>query len=475
MAEQFLADFNTPYINSIAAKRILVNEALKNIYQGEIESEGRGVTQKFTKDTAGAQIRVIRVLPLTQEARELGSGLNGENFNTIVEQPRTQQYGLDVITVIDAPVDIPAVNQDMIPIDLLAIETKNITDIVTLNVNAMTIAGKFHKSFTSTTPSVVYYNPNSSDEKALQTAFLEANGRLDDGDLDNGVAMFPTDDRVFVIKASYRVKLMSKGVLVLGGSNYAQEMLAAGVLSPGARANKLQNGFIGDLDGVPVHMASSLIWSVTEKYLGLPQGELDKVIGYVSSGMTNARGIAYAENMKMIDSPSGQGIRMQPLFRMGFESFYGKGNVWLVETTTDSYTSPLTAIDALVPNTTKVKAPGSRFTPTINIAKLSNNSASVTTTLGAGKTLLANTVEYYWMVDYLAANYLNVPNTLTGFETIKNQSYGPNSYGTINSTNAPIYFSNTFGSLDSNKVHYVWAKAIDSDGTATVTRTSFVL
>jgi len=454
MAEQFLTDFKAPFINGIAAKRILVNETLQNIFQGEIESEKRGVTQRFTTDVSGAQIRVIRVLPLTQLARELGSGLNGENFNTLVEQPRTEQYGLDVITVIDAPVDIPNVNQDMLPIDLMEKVTKEISNLINLNTNAMTIAGKYHKTFTDVAnANIVYFDPASTDASALQTAFLLANSSLDDGDLENGVSMFPQDDRVAVIQTAYRAKLLAKGVLVLGGSNYAQEMLAGGQLSPGAKLNKLENGYIGDFDGVPVHIVSSLIWRTTERYLGLPAGELAKVIGYFSSGLANVRGIAYNENMKIIDSPQGAGVRLQPLFRMGFKSFYTKGNVFIIEGT--SYTSPLTSLGAAA----KLLAPGSRFTPVVHIERATSN-AAMTVTYGVGKTALNGASQYF------ITNNASIPTTISAFTSAFAASNN-SAKGNLNPTGTTYNFLIDDGFTGDI---YAYVKATDSDGTTTVVK-----
>ena len=112
----FLADYGKPVINDIDARLVLANEVLLNIFQGQIEGAGgRGVNQTFSNDTSGAQIRVLRINPLTQEARELGATLGGGNFPNATEQPTTQEYGLDVITVIDQPIDIAQVSRDMIP------------------------------------------------------------------------------------------------------------------------------------------------------------------------------------------------------------------------------------------------------------------------------------------------------------------------------------------------------------------------
>jgi hypothetical protein len=460
MAEQFLTDFKSPFINGIAAQRILTNEVLQNIFQGEIESEGRGVTQRFTSDTSGAQIRVVRVLPLTQKARELGAGLNGNSFNTITEQPRTEQYGLNVITVIDAPIDIPNVHQDMLPIDLLEKVTKEISNLVNLNTNAITIAGKYKKTFLDAAPSVVFYDSTATDPKELQKRFLDAHSKLDDGDLENGVSIFPTDDRVGVIKASYRAKLLSEGVLVLGGSNYAQELLAAGVLSPGAKQNKLQNGYIGDFDGTPIHIASSLIWRTAEEYLGLPNGEFSKVIGYFSSGMSNARGVAYNRDVKIIDSPSGQGVRLQPLFRLGFESFYAKGNVFIIDGA--SYTSPIKALETIATGTVKLLAPGSRIIPTLSLA-VNTTTVTPTLTLGTSKTLLAGTNKRFFSTN------VNIPLTLTDFEAANTAAAAglKGTYTSGTAINKPTTPAGTY---------VLYALAVDNDGTVQVSKSeSFVV
>lgn len=375
---QFLSQYTVPNINSIDARLVLANEILLNIFQKQIEGAGgRGVYQGFSNDTSGAQIRIIRVKPLTQEARELGATLNGGNFPTVTEEPTTQGYGLDVITSIDQPVDIARASMDMIPVDLAGQTSRNIADLFALNLNAMTIAGKFLKS----SGNFIAYNSASTDEKALQLAFLEANDKLNEGDIDNGVSIFPMNDRTSVIKPSWRSKLMAKGVLVVGGANYAYDILAKGVLSAGATASTMENGYVGDFDGTPVHIASTVVWSKAEKFIGLPAGSMDKVIGYFSSALGNIRAVAANEQVKVIDAPAGQGVRLQPLYRMGFNTIYPKANAFIYNAATPvDIIAGLTTLGA-----TKLclKAPGSRGTLSIAIAAATQ---TPTTTLPSGAT-----------------------------------------------------------------------------------------
>lgn len=375
---KYLSDFTAPAINGFTAGLVLANEILEGIAQGEIEAPGRGITEKFTNDTTGAQIRVIRMLPLTQKARELGNSINGGNFAGVVEQPQSVEVGIDVITVIDTPIDIANVTQDMISVDVLSKTKDNLTQLVNRNLNGMTVAVKLTKSLPALDKNITYVGANDN----LADKALLASALLDEGDEDNNIDIFPQEGRVFVLKGSYRAELFKQGILSLGGSNYAQEMLASGAASPNAKTNKVTNGYIGDFDGTPVHTASQMVWSIAEQYAGLPRGEFDSIIGYFSSDYANARGVAMNERVKVIDSPNGQGIRLQPLVRMGAASWYAKGNSLLVKgaSTDKNYNDVAVAVDSAYAS--KVVAPGSRMDATIKYA-----SGTLTVTPSAGSTV----------------------------------------------------------------------------------------
>lgn len=448
---QFLSQYTVPSINSIDARLVLSNEVLLNIFQKQIEGAGgRGVYQGFSNDTSGAQIRVIRMKPLTQEARELGATLNGGNFPTVTEEPTTQGYGLDVITTIDQPVDIARASMDMIPIDLAGQSTVNLANLFALNLNAMTIAGKYLKSSGNNKG----YNSASTDTLHLQTTFLEANSLLDEGDVANGITIFPQDDRIGVIRPSWRAKLLSKGVLVIGGANYAYDILAKGVLSAGATPNKMDNGYVGDFDGVPMHIAATAIWSKAEQYLGLPAGSLDKVVGYFSSGTGNLRGIAANEQIKLIDAPAGQGVRMQPLYRMGFNCIYPKANAFIYNAST-----PVDIIDGLTDlGATKLclKAPGSRGTLSIAIAAATK---TPTVTLPTGATL---EIGKYFAV---LSNGIAYAETVEGFIT---------GYAATDAALKGDFTSGDAVTIAAAGTYYMWCLAEDTYGNVAVKKSAAI-
>ena len=147
MAETLLSNFGAPTINGIAAQRVLSNQILENLYQGLIESDGEGVTQRFTYDVSGAEIRFTHVKPVKALARRLGSTINGGNFPINANEGETDTFGIRVLDVLDDPIDLAQVSKEMIPVDLLGAYIKSYTDQVNLNINAVTVAGKYYATF----------------------------------------------------------------------------------------------------------------------------------------------------------------------------------------------------------------------------------------------------------------------------------------------------------------------------------------
>ena len=387
MAEQLLTNWNAPKINGIAARRVLTPTLLENIYQGQIEGDERGITQRFTinDDLKSAQIRVIRVKPTKQSARELGADINGQNKPAGSKEVETAEVGIDILTVLDTPIDLVNVNMDMIPVDLLKAKVKDYGDQVNLNINAMTIAGKVAKTWQEEMAgheiNEVFVNTASASTD-VQFELLNANSLLDDGDEEHDIAMFPRKGRCFVFQAKYRPYLFKKGVLVLGGANTAYELLAKGVLSQGATPSIEENGYVGDFDGVPVHLASKQVWNLACEYLGLPHGCLSHLMGYVSSYYANARGVYMPQSTEVVKATTFRGVTILPLTRMGFETWYAKGNILIYDGASESMVhnafAEIKDIAGVVEASLRNKAPASRSYASVSITALSTSSITAT-------------------------------------------------------------------------------------------------
>ena len=337
MSVQLLTNYNAPSINGINAQRITANQILENLYQGLIESDGKGITQRFSSDTSGAQIQVYHAKPVYFKARELGSAINGGNFNGGGHEIETDAVGIDVLTTFDDPIRLAQVSADMIPVDLLNKAIKSYTDQVNANINGMTIGGKYMASLVrgaldgEDTINTTYVDLNGD----FKNAVIDANSKLDDGAEEVGVTMFPQNDRICVIQASLRGPLINKGVLVVGGANYGYDILRKGTLDAGATPRKEEDGYVGTIDNVETHVASKYIFSIAADYMGLPKADLQEhLLSYVSSGFANIRAIASVRSVKYVDTLGGQGIEAQPLTRAGFKVFegYEKGNSLILKT-----------------------------------------------------------------------------------------------------------------------------------------------
>lgn len=413
-----LAAKGCDFINSQAAQHVFANTAMKNIYQGEIEKGGRGVTQEYSNDTTGSSITVIRPLPLPIKARELGAAINGGNFSAYDYQPASDAYTLHIITVIDDVVDIPNVSLDMIPVGIADMYTKNVSDKVTLNVNAIKIAAALHTSLSAydadpTSANVTTFVPGTDSLlKQLSKAYVQ----LDKGDKAHGVSMFPQDDRIGLVSVDWYAEIVSvNGVFQLGGANYAYDILRKGVISQNAEQEKLADGYVGDMYGIPFHTVSPLVFATACDYLGFPEEEFDdNLICIIKSAHGNLFALASGSSIKTIDSPLGQGIRLQPLYRMGAACIMPKANSLLVKNT---FVNPY-GLKAIFTSGVEwgYKAPGSRQALGLSVVTAATKSvtASVTKTV-VGNRYVESDAPLKTIGEFLAAFNANgaVKGTLT--------------------------------------------------------------
>ena len=383
---QILSSTNATYINGVSAERRISPAILKNMYQGLVEKDGRGVNDKFvTEDdaTSSAQVFVNRVLPVKMKPREMGANKNGASFSQNQHFVQTETVGIEILQVLDDPIIIPRARQDMIKVDLLAEQTKIYSDRLRTIVNGATFASKVLKTWIEDAAGHEVYT------KVLTTAgganilnqFIEANSLLDEGDSEHGIDLFPEDTRVCVIKPAYRATLKTSGVLVLGGANYAYDIAKGAAISTEAKVSKTEDGYIGEIDGVPCHVISNESLQHASGFLGFGESEIkaSPLIGYISSSYANARGVSTSKLTKVVDTRGGQGLELQPYCKFGVASWYAKGNVILASEDGFNPVKELKRIfeDYLGEITFKLKGAGSRLYPTITLGAVGDASTTV--------------------------------------------------------------------------------------------------
>lgn len=335
---KILSPTNATYINGVSAERRFSTAVLENMYQGLVEKGGRGINDKFVSEddaNISAQVFVNRILPVKMKPREQGSNKNGASFSANKHYTQTVTVGIELLQVLDDTIIIPRARQDMIKVDLLAEQTKIYSDRLTTILNGATFASKVLATWLSEAQgkevNYGYLTDTDVANKNILNKFIEANSLLDEGDPENGIDLFPEDTRVCVVKPSYRAVLKTSGILVIGGANYGYDIAKGNAISQGSTARKSEDGYIGDIDGVPCHIISNESLRHADGFLGFEEGTLKSspLIGYISSSYANARGVSAAKRTKVVDAVDGQGLILQPYTKFGVVAWYPKGNVIL--------------------------------------------------------------------------------------------------------------------------------------------------
>ena len=378
---QILSPTNATYINGVSAERRVSPATLKNMFQGLVYKKNRGINDKFVSEddaNSSAQVFVNRILPVKMQPREQGASKNGASFSANKHYTQTVTVGIELLQVLDDPIIIPRARRDMIKVDLLAEQIDIYSKRLATILNGAAFGCFALKSYLNDVEGKVISSSDITNKKVLER-FIEANSLLDEGDSEHGIDIFPEETRIAVFKPSYRAILKTSGVLVIGGSNYAQDIVKGASVSQGDAARRSEDGYIGEIDGVPCHIISNESLAHADGFLGFPAGELkaSDLVGMISSSYANARGVSTSEMTKVVDAQDGQGLVLQPYCKFGVETWYPKGNVLLSSAEWNPFAFLKTTFASSLSSIVfKLKGYGSRLVPSIAITSPSATGAT---------------------------------------------------------------------------------------------------
>lgn len=335
-------------VNDTATQVLAAKKVKENIFVDLLHRAGYGVTEVTELDASS--VRMFKQVQTLADARQLNAPVNGGFFNNNkAEVPQIIEYDLDLLDLYDQVYDLPEVQQDMVSISVFENATKNIGGRVSTEINASTIAAQLLAKYNAAKDAnswdglAVILDTNPNYYEALQ----EASTMLDDGDEENGIQSFPFAERQILFRANYRKKLLSEKGVIMGGSNYAQSMLAKGTVSP-EDTKDFGNMYCGEIDNIPCFIVPSAIWNRAGMWVGA-QSAFDATQAIVIAAASTDRGISPQGYIKVVPSPDGAGQRLQPKVRWGINVCYPKGII------------PVLANATAVPSTTLVKlAPGNK-------------------------------------------------------------------------------------------------------------------
>ena len=320
-------------INSTAFHIAVANQIIADIAQYDLYHDGLGIIQITAEDAGAAAVRVPKIVKSTGTFRQLGHGTNGEFANSTTAQTKgLNEEIVNLENLYDQMEDVPNV-QNILSVANAASVSRRLTEIakaITRGRNAGTMAEQIGAVITACVSDetgaerVFNYDPDASGDALAKLRAVFA--ALDDGDSYHDT--FPIDGRIILARPDYIQDLLQNGNIIIGGSNFAQEVVASGAVSPNIRIGDLPEntkGYRGMVLGVPVFMASSPLWTRAETWCQLSEGDLDDLGAIVASHISTGRGQAFPEQMKVIDSPDVNGLRVQPLSNFGVEVFFEGG------------------------------------------------------------------------------------------------------------------------------------------------------
>lgn len=365
MATTVFSDVKAPFIDTLTTRRIVSQAVKENIFQSLFTKPNEAVTEKYSEDTDASELVVLRQKPTQNDARELGSETNGAWFNSEKAAiSATSSYPIRILQTIDRNVDIPTNAQEMVAIDLLEGETRNLAGLVSRNINAVTIAAQLAKNFNcvagfdydehsgafaSVTPTTKNWVIKSS---SYTDAIIDAGAMLDDGNPGEDIDAYPDDMRAVFIRPAIKAEILKNMTGLYGGTSVFGVLQKGGLDTETAPA-VATTGFVGEIAGMPVYVASATTWKLVELYLGLDVGALKDVAAVVVSGIGTGRALAFNNKIKTIDAPDGQGIRLQPKYRFGVECWDALS---VVPVFTQTFENPVTSLETAL----RVRGPASR-------------------------------------------------------------------------------------------------------------------
>lgn len=333
--------------------------ALENIFI-QMRTRNGIIVQDQTGESKGAGVLVItRVKRIIAKGRTMGdinhvgtSGNNGLMNKNTDEQGATQQYFLKLLHKYDQPVFTPRSAGQLVAVDIINQIAQNIAGAVQESIDASTLATmisgslKYNAGLT-TANSYLVKLPATATTQMYLDAIISAQELLMAGDMTHGIGQFTLTG--ILAKPKFGLRLLTSNGVIVGGSNYAQEMIARGAIDPQTAYANYGTGTMGLIFNTPVILAPDLLWVNTAQWLGLTT-ELAKIQALAVDYNATMRGIS-DEFFTIVQSTERNKLNFLPDYRWGVDVLYGSGIVPIVDNDfTNFYNATTKPLDVVGPD-----------------------------------------------------------------------------------------------------------------------------
>lgn len=302
------------------------------IYIEEIFRNGQSVTGKYTTERNAGAIRVMLDTPLPSTSRTLSyGGRPGTPGNSGVINvnppllPTNDEFMVYLNQLNDQSMIFGDVAKKYVPLDVMAKKIAGYAKSVTQDRSASTLAEIIaYAVFRSLNGGENLVNVSDlTAENAYAELINTLNSYEDNGDPAQGAYTYPTEGRTIIGRPKFVNNVFSRksGVIMQGG-DLAQAMLKNYDLDRDMSSRDyVGTGYKGYAMQQHFQSAPDFIWSLAEKYLGLPAGALNNVYAIAVSFDATAMGRVVDLGVKMIDANEVRGLKAQPINVWGHEAF----------------------------------------------------------------------------------------------------------------------------------------------------------
>ena len=327
------SDFIGLSVNDTALEIKVSNVMLRSLIQDSLYRDGVGITEVFSSGAGigGAVLQVPKITNATGQFRTLGAAHDGAFFSANAAAISSLTEVLLVCKHIYTDMEDVPEAQHVLSLaggSAVGIRAERIAKQIAKQMNAGTMAYQLkaviNAVITAAAETNRIFTYTEGTEGSALGAFLDASSALDDGDGDYN-DYFPVIGRIALLRPSCINELRKKGNVIVNGSNFAQDIMRTGAVDAETVLPEIVTGYRGMINDTAVFMATQALWTQAESWLGVPAGYLDKINGIICAATATGRGHAFPDQTKVIDSPSGVGLRIQPLSNFGVEVFFEGG------------------------------------------------------------------------------------------------------------------------------------------------------
>jgi len=344
-------------VNDTALHVEVSNHIIEALVQNSLYIDGVGITQVTTGNMQAGAVRVPKLAVAGGDFRTLGATTNGGWFDTTsIVAKGLDEVIVELLHVYDTNEDVP-VSQSALAVggaSSVFNRAKMIGKKIAKGMNGGTMAYQLKAVINAVitagaeTGKIFTYTAATSGDAFKK--YLDASSALDNGDGSYN-DYFPVEGRLALVRPTYEKDLKQNANIFVGGSNFAQEMIKSGALDPETKLPEIINGYRGTVNATPVFLAPDALWTEAERWLwdtveaaAVTTGYLDEIVGIFCSHIATLRGHAIPESTKVIDSPTGQGLRIQPLSNFGVNVAFEGGIKLIANGTFAEGTSALSVV-----------------------------------------------------------------------------------------------------------------------------------